>query len=448
MEERINKRLFTMGLLSLLLTAVALTIVFQTTYDRQVKGDLRQDAEMVAAVYENTGVMDSILDVTDLRLTLIAADGEVLFETATDTAGMTNHLERPEVQQALAAGSGEATRRSQTVGYKTCYYALRLSDGNVLRAAREVVSMYASFDRMLLIIFVLILVVLAGSVVLSTLLTKNLVKPIENMAKNLDQIDEHIPYPELEPFARKIKEQQVRTRENERMRREFTANVSHELKTPLTSISGYAEMIENGMAKPEDVKDFAGKIHNEAGRLISVIGDIIQLGEIEEPGEVEMTRVNIAEIAGETVDSLSFTAERAGVHLAFAGRSDCYIEGNRDMLGELMYNLCDNAIRYNRQGGTVQVTTAADDSFVVLTVSDTGIGIPSEFQQRIFERFYRVDRSRSKQTGGTGLGLAIVKHIAIKHGADIDVDSAEGKGTTIHVTFRAWQEPAAPSSAD
>ncbi len=437
MEEKINKRLFMMGLISLLMTVLALTMVFQSTYDHQVKADLRQEAELIESVYENAGSLESVDGGDDLRVTLIAADGAVLYETDADSEQMENHLERPEVLQALEQGSGEATRQSETVGYKTCYYAVRLSDGNVLRVSREVLSIYASFDRMLLIIFLLIFVVLAVSVLFSVLLTRNLVRPIEEMARNLDEIDENIPYPELEPFARKIKEQQLKKREVDRLRREFTANVSHELKTPLTSISGYAEMIENGMAKPEDIKDFARKIHNEAGRLISVIGDIIQLGEIEEPGDIELAPVNLSEIAAETVDSLSFAAERSGVHIAFAGRTDCVVDGSRDMLGELMFNLCDNAIRYNKPGGSVQVTTASDGNVVVLTVADTGIGIPIEHQQRIFERFYRVDKSRSKQTGGTGLGLAIVKHIALKHGANIDVDSTEGEGTTLRVTFRA-----------
>lgn len=221
----------------------------------------------------------------------------------------------------------------------------------------------------------------------------------------------------------------------DQMRQEFTANVSHELKTPLTSISGYAEMIESGIAKDGDVKTFAAKIHKEAGRLVTLIGDIIRLSQLdEEPSQVQPVRVDMASLVEECTDSLVISADKHKVSLE-TDVTPCAVRGDRNMLYELIYNLCDNAIRYNKENGSVLITVKPGDGKVVLTVKDTGIGIPKEHQARIFERFYRVDKSRSKQTGGTGLGLAIVKHIAEQHKAQISLESEEGTGTVITVTF-------------
>ncbi len=223
--------------------------------------------------------------------------------------------------------------------------------------------------------------------------------------------------------------------ENQQIRKDFTANVSHELKTPLTSISGYAEMIENGMAREEDITAFAGKIHAEAGRMISLIGDIIQLSELDEPNaELELAPVELRELARDTAELLVFHANRRGVTLKVEG-DPATVQGSRSLLEELIYNLCDNAIRYNTPNGSVTVRTGNERAGVWLSVEDTGIGISPEHQDRIFERFYRVDKSRSRETGGTGLGLAIVKHIAEQHKAKIDLQSKECVGTTIKVLF-------------
>ena len=221
----------------------------------------------------------------------------------------------------------------------------------------------------------------------------------------------------------------------DQMRQEFTANVSHELKTPLTSISGYAEMIESGIAKDGDVKTFAAKIHKEAGRLVTLIGDIIRLSQLdEELSQVQPVRVDMASLVEECTDSLVISADKHKVSLE-TDVTPCTVRGDRNMLYELIYNLCDNAIRYNKENGSVLVSVKPRDGKVVLKVKDTGIGIPKEHQARIFERFYRVDKSRSKQTGGTGLGLAIVKHIAEQHKAQISLESEEGAGSVITVTF-------------
>lgn len=222
---------------------------------------------------------------------------------------------------------------------------------------------------------------------------------------------------------------------NERMRHEFTANVSHELKTPLASISGYAELIESGIAKPEDVRTFATNIHNSANRLLQLINDIMRLSQLDESGfEVEKTSIDLYEVANRCKEHLGMTASKRNVTLVVEGER-AYIEGNELMLEELVFNLMDNAIRYNKQDGEVLVTIAHEKEHVVLSVKDGGIGIPPQYQERIFERFFRVDKSRSTATGGTGLGLAIVKHAAKWHNASIRVDSMEGVGTTISVVF-------------
>lgn len=225
---------------------------------------------------------------------------------------------------------------------------------------------------------------------------------------------------------------------NAKMRQEFTANVTHELKTPLTSISGYAELIETGMANQEDIFRFAQEIHKASTRLLTLINDIIRLSELDD-GEIEVAfeRMDLYEMAKICVEMLALNAEKYQVEIIISGEPH-YINGNKQMIEELLYNLCDNAIRYNNKGGSVEVKVSSggkNAEETVLVVKDTGIGIPKEHQQYIFERFYRVDKSRSKSTGGTGLGLAIVKHIAVRHNARIELESQVGRGTEIRVYF-------------
>lgn len=239
----------------------------------------------------------------------------------------------------------------------------------------------------------------------------------------------------LATFTDVIARQQEELTRGEWIRREFTANVTHELKTPLTSISGYAELIESGMASQEDTMRFVHGIRKNSSRLLNLINDIIRLSELErEDAEEDFEQVNLHAVAQTCVDMLQFSAENHHVTLELEG-SDSFVTGSRRMLDELLYNLCDNAIRYNYENGIVKVLVFPEEGRTRLVVQDTGIGIPKESQGRVFERFYRVDKSRSKSTGGTGLGLAIVKHIVAKHEAAIALESEEGKGTKITVTF-------------
>lgn len=242
-------------------------------------------------------------------------------------------------------------------------------------------------------------------------------------------------YEELEPYVTTIRAQHEDIIRNANMRQEFTANVSHELKTPLTSISGYSELIENGIATGDDVQRFAREIHKSSNRLLTLINDIIRLSELDVTTEDIMEELDICDMAANCVEMLQMSAEKHQVQLSFSGEPQM-VTANRQMMDELIYNLCDNAIRYNNPGGRVDVSVYREVERVVLEVKDNGIGIPEKDQERIFERFYRVDKSRSKSTGGTGLGLAIVKHIIALHdNVKLELRSKLGEGTTIYVYF-------------
>ena len=439
MEEKISYRLFLMGFLGLLFTAALCIFVFHKAFTAQAWTGLEQEAELVSAGYEMTDQQPQELThfvTEDLRITLISQDGSVLFESATDQP-MENHLSRPEIKQAISDGVGKDIRDSQTMGYETYYYAVLLPTGEILRVAQDAETIWSIYDSSIPAIVLSCVALMMAAAILAGLLTKALVQPVLDMTEDLDHIQENVPYKELIPFAESIHSDRILRENNEKM--EFTANVSHELKTPLTSISGYAELIETGIAKPEDVQGFAQKIHVEATRMLQLVNDILQLSKLDSASETGSTPamevVDLLDVAKECVERQKLNARRAYISLSYLGES-APVRGSRDLLDELCQNLCDNAIRYNRPGGKVQITTACSrDGHCTLTVADNGIGIPKEAQSSVFERFYRVDKSRSKATGGTGLGLAIVKHIARIHGARLKLESQVDEGTTITVTF-------------
>lgn len=436
MERKISVSMILVGMLSLLLTAFMGGFVFHQTFDTQVRDHARQVAEVIARGYEYTKEHDFLKKAADteekLRLTLVSPKGEVLFESESKTR-LENHKGRPEIKKAMAEGSGEVMRISKTMGYNMYYYALRLKDGCVLRLGMEISVMNSIYDQALSALILIGIFVFFVSMLLSLNLTKNLVRPITAMAESIDEIERNVPYAELEPFAEAVARHRARLLENERMRQEFTANVSHELKTPLTSISGYAEMIETGIARQEDVKGFASRIRLESSRLLSLIGDILRLGELDYPArEEEREALRLDRLAQTVTERLQWQAQQAYVTIK-TKLEPVSLVGNESMLSEICYNLCDNAIRYNRPGGTVWLSVARKGEDAVLTVKDDGIGIPIEAQDRVFERFYRVDKSRSKETGGTGLGLAIVKHAVQRSGGKINLKSTFGEGTEITV---------------
>lgn len=437
MRRKINKMLVLIATLAIFVTMLLITLVYYDLFRRQVTEDLHSYATLLKE-YNSVEEIEHIsasLDKEKLRVTLIGEDGGVQFDNEADSQQMENHSQRPEIQQAMETGEGQTVRNSETLSKNTFYYAVRLQDGSILRVAKDAGSIYGIFGKALpslLLTMVILMVLCLG---MAHFLTGKLIMPIEQLAGKLDEYDDNTDYEELNPFIRMIREQHQDIIKNARIRQDFTANVSHELKTPLTSISGYAELIETGMASEADVTRFARGIHASANRLLTLINDIIRLSELDgTEEELPMERVNLYELASTCVEMLEMNAEKHQVTISMKG-AECFINGNKQMIEELLFNLCDNAIRYNNVNGRVEVEVDSKEGHSYLVVKDTGIGIPKEHQERIFERFYRVDKSRSKSTGGTGLGLAIVKHIIVKHNAEMDLESEAGKGTTVRVVF-------------
>ena len=443
MKKKINSQLMEIAAVAILATVVLTLVVFYNLFMHQVIDDLRTYAHII----ENAdGADERSIEKYDaegdgLRVTLIESDGTVIYDTeVADVSTMANHSDRIEVEEALEDGEGSAVRKSATLSKSTYYYTLRLDDGNVLRVAKEADSILSVFFSIMPVIILIIFVLFALSVFMSRYLTRQLIAPIEKMADNLDDTYGECPYEELVPFVDTINRQHADIMKNAQMRQEFTANVSHELKTPLTSISVYAELMENNMAG-DNVQRFAYEIHRNASRLLTLINDIIRLSQLDSPQLDEpMEDIDLYQAAVTCTEMLQLSAGEHDVSLSLAGEC-AQVHGSRKMLDELLYNLTDNAIRYNKRGGTVKIyvenvtDSASGLPCAKLTVCDTGIGIPEDAQERVFERFYRVDKSRSKQTGGTGLGLAIVKHIIAHHNATVSLVSEVGKGTTITVSF-------------
>ncbi len=440
MKKKINIRFIMIAALAIVVTALSAMLVYYNILKEQVFGDLKAYAHVI----ELLNIDDLAAGIEkdpynpiddDLRITLIGAEGEVLYESLLNKDEMDNHNERPEIIEAREKGEGEAIRYSATSGTHTFYYAERLQNGNVLRIGRDSISVNRIMVNTLVIVLVIALGILFVCMGISHYLTKKLVEPIEKLATNIMLVDENNVYEEIRPFVNTIKEQHVNIINNAQLRQEFTANVSHELKTPLTAISGYAELIGNGMTGKEDTIRFSNEIHSNANRLLSLINDIIKLSELDEADhQMEMERIDLYKLAENCVQMMQVTAEKQGIRLTLQGESTMAM-ANKGLMDEVFYNLCSNAIRYNKPGGNVTVTVGTKDERPFLSVADTGIGIPKECQERVFERFYRVDKSRSKSTGGTGLGLAIVKHIVAQHNAALHLDSELGEGTTIEIVF-------------
>ena len=509
---------------------------------------LRDELTLAASGVSQGG--ETYLDTIDsnrYRLTWIAPDGTVLYDTQADASTMENHAAREEVQQALAAGEGESSRYSQTLLEKTIYVARRMDDGSVLRICVSRQTLAVLLLGMLQPVLVILLAAVIFSALLAKRLSRRIVEPLNAIdldhpleAKAYDeiapllgrinrqheQIDDQLrelqrktdefthitqSMPEglvlldnknailsINPSASKLFSAQAgcvgqnfltldrstdvsqaidRARETghsetrvelsgriyqfdisriesagekigavllcfditeretaEQARREFTANVSHELKTPLQGIIGSAELIENGMVKPEDMPRFIGHIRTEAQRLVALIADIIRLSQLDEGVEMPKENVELLSLAGEVAEDLRAAADKASVTITTDGQSSV-VFGVRRLLYEMLYNLCDNAIKYNRPGGSVRIHVENREQEAAISVLDTGIGIAPEHQSRIFERFYRVDKSHSKASGGTGLGLSIVKHAAMYHGGKVALESEPGRGTEIRVTL-------------
>ena len=459
MKQRIYRSLCLTALVTLVISTMASLFVYFDFFDRRENESLMMQTEALTIGIDEIIEGMSANEVQqisafmlrfrkqvgsgrgDIRCTLVQAeDGTVLFDTDKSAAEMESHQDRTEVIEAEQNGEGQATRKSRTIGKNTHYAAMLTSDGMyVVRLARETSSLIGLFFRTLPLLFAVIVIVFLLEIKLSERVTGQIVKPLQQITAEIKDTgtisvdkDKHpMVYDELWPFLDAIEE-------SERVRSEFSANVSHELKTPLTSISGFAELMKDGYVNDAaHVREFSTTIYNEAKRLLSLIDDIMHLSRIEAGTEDTKFRENVDlhSLASEVLERLSDKADKNEIELSLSGDAfDVY--GNRTMLEELLYNLTDNAIKYNQPGGHVYVIL--EDNAV--TVQDDGIGIPEDSLHRVFERFYRVDKSHSRAIGGTGLGLSIVKHVAEKHNAKISIHSALGKGTSISVHFPEEKE--------
>ena len=444
MSKRIFNSIWLVALAVLLASLVFIMGVTYSYFSGVQASQLRIETELAArGVSLNGSDYFDGLSQSDYRITWIDKDGTVLYDSKAEYSEMKNHLERDEVKQALETGFGESSRYSETLSERLLYAAQLLPDGTVIRLSSVHNTVWTLLLGFAQPIAIVALLALALSFVLASRASKKIVEPINGI--NPDKPSDYIgrkDYTEIEPLLLKMRAQQAEIAKNQaelektsQIRQEFTANASHELKTPLHAISGYAELLENGMVKQSDIRPFAGKIRLEAQRMTQLVGDIIDLTRLDGGADgMQWEKSDLKRIAENAADSLQSAAAENGIELTVTGE-EALISGIPQVLYSIVYNLCDNAIKYNHPGGKVRVAVANEPDAVCLTVSDTGIGISEEHQSRIFERFYRVDKSRSKEVGGTGLGLSIVKHGLIIHKAKLELDSTLDKGTTFIIHF-------------
>lgn len=549
MTKRIFRTIALTAVLVVLATSVLLVLVMHNANIGSIAGELRTEAKYIAQaidLLEDDNAYLSSLN-TQHRVTLIAPDGAVLFDSMADASTLENHAQRPEVLQAMQKGTGESRRYSDTLAETTLYLAHRTENGSIIRIATTRASTFGALLDVLPEIIGLMLAVVLLSLAIAKMSARKIVAPVNRL--NLDQPLENDVYDELAPLLTRMDHQrsQIRRQMNdleqariestaimdnmreglilldqkniilamngsasaifnvskclgadfltvcrehelavlienaqtgqradlllqradrsyrlcvspvkqqevmrgvvllildvteryaaEASRREFSANVSHELKTPLTTISGYAEIIRDGIAQQGDIPAFAGKIHDESQRLIALVNDILELSRLDEKqGLGDLEDVELLPMLRKIIDGFAPIAHRKGIALQIEG-DEAIISGYPLLLREMMQNLIDNAIKYTPEGGKVDVSITADHNGVCFAVSDTGIGIPKEHLPHVFERFYRVDKSHSRATGGTGLGLAIVKHVTEVHHAKVNLESAVDRGTRISVCF-------------
>ncbi|HJG29769.1 MAG TPA: two-component sensor histidine kinase [Collinsella ihuae] len=455
LSRRVFATVFAVAMLVVVVFSLAGTAYVQGRLVTLAHEELDNQSDVVAAALNSMPddkFLLNHLDLSNTRITLIDTDGTVLFDSEADVEDMPNHASRPEVVEAFETGRGDSERSSSTLGEIMLYEAVRLDNGTVLRLAQEQDGYLSILVGMMPPLLGLVALGVIVSVVAARLESRAIIAPLlevdlDHPVRNIqDAYSEMIPMLDrIETQRQELKRQMRVLADNDRMRREFTANITHELKTPLTAISGYAELIASGMvADEEDQRDFARRIHKEAGRLTALVNDILTLSSLDEAerGDAEVSNsvlgsrepVDLPRTIDTVYHRLDTVADVNGITLQLRVEP-AIVFGVPRLLDELVYNLASNAIRYNKPHGSVTLRCGMEDGAPYVSVEDTGIGIAPEEQDKIFERFYRVDKSRSKARGGTGLGLAIVKHAAMFHDATISVDSTLGEGTTITVRF-------------
>lgn len=421
---------------TLVIAYIFLTGIMYRQTVTTVEEEIHREADYISKAVQISGTeylnqMDEVR--ANTRITWISAEGTVLYDSTEDEHTFENHKNRPEVKKAFAKGEGEDIRKSDTIGEEMCYYAEKMPDGTVLRVSRTMNSAMKSAFHILPFMIFLALIMIVTAWLLSKWQIERLIRPINTL--DLEKPLEQEMYPELQPLLERIEQSNKEKEAVAAMRREFSANVSHELKTPLTSISGYAEIMKDGLVRPEDMQHFSEKIYQEASRLITLVEDIIKLSRLDE-GRVELEKeeVDLYELSREIISRLAPQAAKNRVRLELTGESVKYT-GIRQILDEMIYNITENAIKYNNPGGKVSVWAGNTLQGKKVVVTDNGIGIPEDQIDRVFERFYRVDKSHSKERGGTGLGLSIVKHGVMLHHGEVHVESKLGEGTRIELVF-------------
>ena len=437
----IFKSTFLLGSLVYFLCAIMFISNLYNYFEQQIFNELENEATFIEDFILNHQYDEIRNFDTKNRITLIHKNGEVFFDNKVDIQEMENHFTREEILGALQNKQAKVARFSSTMTEKTLYYAKLLSNQDILRIScnqHSVAVLVLGMSQSLLIMFVIAIIICA---VIAKFVSKKIVEPLNKI--NLENPEDTNVYQELKPFTHRISEENFEKAQREELRQQFSANVSHELKTPLTSISGFAEILKNGGTDEQTTKDFANTIYEETQRMISLVNDIIKLSKLDEKSiSQEKEEINLTELSKEVITPLLPVAEKKNVKIDLEAENQVFINGVRSVIFEMIYNLVENAIKYNKNDGKVIVKVSkisenpsSKKQNVVLSVSDTGIGIPKNEQERIFERFYRIDKSRSKESGGTGLGLSIVKHGAKYHNAKVTLSSQEGKGSTFTIYF-------------
>ena len=429
---------FSVGVLVYFLCAFIFITNMYGYFEKQIFEELKIESTLLEG-YDLSEDSSDLVSIKKLkaqnRITLIHPDGTVYFDNTVNSTTMENHAFRSEFLKARESGVSTSSRYSSTMLEKTLYFAKQLDSGDVLRISCDqhtVVVLVIGMSQVLVVMLVIAMII---SGLTANLLSKKIIEPLNKI--DLENPEKSDVYDELKPFTKRIAEENFEKSQREELRQQFTANVSHELKTPLTSISGFAEILKQGGIDDQTTRDFAGSIFDESQRMIALVNDIIKLSKLDEKSiSMEKEVISLREITRDAIEVITPTAEKKNVSINISGDSG-YINGVRPVIYEMVYNLIDNAVKYNKEEGIVciKIETLNDFHRVVLSVQDTGIGIPENEKERIFERFYRVDKSRSKVHGGTGLGLSIVKHAAKYHNASILVNSKEGDGSTFKVVF-------------
>lgn len=440
MKKKIFSVIISLVVGVIILISGVVTFSFSSIYEKNSIKELQNEAALIIKGYEESDLeyLNSLSDI-NLRVNLINFDGEVIFDNKTDAETLENHSSREEFVEALNSSYGESKRESTSL-LKTYYYvAYKVENRIILRVAKEVDSIFYILLNNLWPLYLTALICIIVSIVLAIVLSKKLVTPINNI--DLENPLANNKYKEIEPLLVKIETQKNELiHENDevikasKIRQEFTSNVSHELKTPLHIISGYAELIKEGIATADDSKEFATKIYKEADRMSKLVEDIMKISKLEDSSDVNKTDLCLKEIIIKVVDSLSIEAKKNKVKFE-TNLEDLHLYADYESIYSIIFNLVDNAIKYNKKNGKVFINLYCKDNKIFIQVKDTGIGIPSTDLERIFERFYRIDKSRSKEIGGTGLGLAIVKHSVILNKGTIKVESEEKNGTIFTVIF-------------